>query len=83
LNLPTSELPCVFYAQAAMELSEEQRRAMLAARARLLADMGALMRHRSRIVDMLAPAASATPARDTLCANVQFVQVRPQDARLG
>lgn len=48
--------------QAAMELSNRQRGAMLAARRRLLGDMGALMRQRGRIVALLAAAAGSARA---------------------
>lgn len=55
--------------QAAMELDDRQKAAMLAARRRLLADMGALMRQRSRIVELLSLAAPANPSMDTLAGN--------------
>lgn len=44
-----------------MELSDSQKTAMLAARRRLLADMGSLMRQRSRVVQLLAAAADTAP----------------------
>ena len=53
-----------------MELSAAQRTAMLAARRRLLADMGALMRQRERVVGLLAAAAKEPTAREELSLDV-------------
>ena len=53
-----------------MELSAAQRTAMLAARRRLLADMGALMRQRERVVGLLAAAAKEPTARKELSLDV-------------
>lgn len=49
-----------------MELSAAQRSSMLGARRRLLADMGALMRQRERVVGLLAAAAAEPAAQEQL-----------------